>query len=118
MQEVHTLREVEVMKFFNVQKVRYSVVSALLLLVLSTGAFANVNQQSFNEFKDIMTNKYALGNYVISDWNALFAKYEASLINSTDSNSFATILNDLTIEIGDSHLLVNDNQFGGYSSGQ
>ena len=87
------------------------------LLALAFPSRANENQTAFNEFKAIIDNKYIYRDYKVSNWGALYSKYENLLLTSSNSNEFSRILNNLVVEMKDTHFWVFDaqgNQYSGY----
>lgn len=92
------------------------VLLALLFCLISLPAFADENQKAFSEFKDIIDKRYIYRDYKLSDWSALYLKYEAKLLGAANSDEFSRILNDLIIEIKDTHFWVFDSSGNQYAS--
>ena len=76
------------------------------LLALAFPSRANENQTAFNEFKDIMINKYILYEYHSDLVNSLLNKYEPQLVNASSIGNFANMLNECLKELKTGHMWV------------
>jgi C-terminal processing protease CtpA/Prc len=91
-------------------KKRISILFSLFLLLLfnniAFAAFAGKHSDSFNEFKQLIENRYVYKDYKKVDWDALYAKHEYKITHSWDAKAFSKNLNDMILEIKDSHFYV------------
>jgi dUTPase len=96
-------------------KKRISILLSIYLLLLfnniAFAAFTGKHSDSFNEFKQLIENKYVFKNSKNVDWKALYSKHEYKITHSWNAKEFAKNLNDMILEIKDSHFYVV-----GYSS--
>ena len=102
----------------TVDKAKQTLFVMLLLLCLAPPAqtHANENLTAWEEFKDIVANKYIYRDYKVSDWDALYSRYEAGLLNAADNEEFSKILYALILEIRDPHFWVFDSRGNQYKS--
>jgi C-terminal processing protease CtpA/Prc len=66
------------------------------------------NKKAFDEFKTIISTKYIYRDYKKIHWPSLYAKHEYKILASHDDTTFAENLNELVLELKDSHFNVFD----------